>query len=156
MEGRAGDEWQEHGRENDMKPNYSPKYVTEIAKGLRKRETFPEKVLWDALRNKQFHGLKFLRQHPVGRFVVDFYCHELRLVVEVEGDIHEKPGQQEYDKERFAELEACGKKILRVKNEDVVFKLEGVLERIIAFKTTPSHPSSPTGEKDVEGLQRAY
>jgi very-short-patch-repair endonuclease len=48
------------GRENDMKSHFSPKYVTEIAKGLRKRETVPEKILWDVLRNKQLHDLKFL------------------------------------------------------------------------------------------------
>jgi 5-methyltetrahydrofolate--homocysteine methyltransferase len=74
----------------------------------------------------------------------------LRLVVEIEGGIHEKPDQREYDKERFAELEARGKKILRVKNEDVVFKLEEVLEKIIAFKTTPPYSSSPNGEEDTK------
>jgi very-short-patch-repair endonuclease len=121
-----------------MKPRYSPKYVTEITKGLRKRETFPEKILWDALRNKQLRGLKFLRQHPIGCFVVDFYWHELRLVVEIEGSIHNKPDQRKYDKERFTELEARGKNILRVKNENIVFKLEEVLDKILAFNATPS------------------
>ena len=62
--------------------------VMEKAKILGKSETDAEKILWERLRNKQLLGLKFRRQHPINIFIVDFYCHKIKLVVEVDGKIH--------------------------------------------------------------------
>nr|MCU4177914.1 endonuclease domain-containing protein [Marinilabiliaceae bacterium N1Y90] len=76
------------------------------AKLLRKDITLPEKLLWNKLRDRQLAGLKFRRQHPIDLFIADFYCHEKRLVVEVDGEIHEY--QKEYDEGRTAELERLG------------------------------------------------
>lgn len=111
-----------------------PHYIIEIARELRKKPTRAEKVLWQKLRNRKLGGLKFVRQHPIGRYVTDFYCHELGLVVELEGSIHENLDQRSYDADRFEEFENRGLKILRFKNEMIRENIEAVLERILAVK----------------------
>jgi very-short-patch-repair endonuclease len=94
----------------------------------RKLPTPAEKVLWDVLRRHNLNGAKFRRQHPIGRFVVDFYCAKAALVVELDGPIHEL--QREADAERQAWLEAEGLTVLRFKNDDVLDGLNLVLEAI--------------------------
>jgi very-short-patch-repair endonuclease len=81
------------------------KETVELAKELRKNMTPAEEFLWGKLRNRQFLGLKFRRQHPVEIFVVDFICIENYLVVEVDGEIHQTPEQREWDENRSAEIE---------------------------------------------------
>jgi very-short-patch-repair endonuclease len=75
----------------------------ETARLLRKNMTFTGNLLWEKLKGKQLMGIRFRRQHPIDIFIVDFYCHEARLVVEIDGDIHEQ--QYEYDDGRTAEME---------------------------------------------------
>lgn len=91
----------------------------EKARELRKRMTDSEKILWSKLRRKQLSGKRFRRQHPIDIFIVDFYCHESRLVIEVDGGIHNEPEQREYDKGRSHELEKHGLKIIRFTNEQI-------------------------------------
>ena len=110
-----------------------PHYIIGVARNLRKRATPAEKLLWNELHNQKLRGLKFRRQHHVGRFILDFYCAELRLAVELEGSIHDTADQTEYDGHRFAYLEANDIKILRIKNEEVLNDMENVLKRIAAF-----------------------
>ncbi len=105
--------------------------LTLIARTLRKRMTPAEKLLWARVRNRRLDGWKFLRQHPIGSYIVDFYCHEARLVVELEGEIHKAPAQREYDNLRFEEMRLLGVRILRVQNEDVMHKMEDVLRMIL-------------------------
>ncbi|SDG96591.1 Very-short-patch-repair endonuclease [Dyadobacter soli] len=99
------------------------------AQDLRKRETEAEKVLWEKLSNKQL-GVKFRRQHPLYRFVVDFYCHELRLVVEVDGSVHDSSEQTEYDEFRTMLINQLDIKVIRFRNDEVFNELDKVLEII--------------------------
>ena len=77
--------------------------ILEKAKVLRKDMTGAEKVLWERLKNKQVLKLRFRRQHPIDIFIADFYCHTVRLVIELDGKIHKT--QKEYDEGRTAEME---------------------------------------------------
>ncbi|MBI4810498.1 MAG: DUF559 domain-containing protein [Ignavibacteriales bacterium] len=108
--------------------------MIEVARQLRQRQTQSEKILWQRLRKHNIEGLKFKRQHHVGRYVVDFYCADLKLIVELEGGIHEFENQKEYDVVRFEELEIMGYRILRVKNEEVIVNVEKVVDKILEFK----------------------
>ena len=102
--------------------------LTPIAKALRKRLTDTERLLWRHLRAKQLEGLKFRRQEPIGRYIVDFVCHEKRIVIEVDG------GQHSTDKNRDAErdkwLNKQGYKVLRFWNNEVLKNIQGVLHVI--------------------------
>ena len=85
--------------------------MLEVAREFRKTSTASEDRLWQALRMGRLHGAKVRRQHPIGPFVVDFFCPKHGLIVEVDGPIHET--QQEHDQARQALLEACGYRVLR-------------------------------------------
>jgi len=101
------------------------------AKVLRKEMTEAEKILWTHLRRGNQNGMYFRRQHPYGIYILDFYCFEARLVVEVDGKIHLK--QREYDFERTKYLEAPGLIVLRFENEDINNRIDWVLELINSF-----------------------
>ena len=105
--------------------------IFENAKGLRRSMTEAEKILWKHLRNSKLHGLKFRRQHPVDIFIADFYCHQKKLIIELDGNIHDILEQKEYDEGRTFKLEEKGFKILRFKNEEIINDLENVLDRIL-------------------------
>jgi len=107
-----------------------PKYLPGLARRLRTNSTEAEVVLWEALRNRKVAGAKFRRQHPLGRYIADFYCHESQLVIELDGSIHDRLSQAEYDKVRLAELEARGLTILRIKNDEVIESLSATLNKI--------------------------
>jgi len=104
--------------------------IFDHAQQLRRNMTHAEAILWEALRNRRFEGLKFRRQHPLSKFIVDFYCHEKRLVVEVDGNIHDKPEVKEYDANREAELKNLGLIIARFTNEEIENDIMNVLERL--------------------------
>ena len=106
------------------------KPVREIARRLRRRPTRSEELLWQALRNRKLAGLKFLRQHPVGASIVDFYCHEKRLAVEVDGPMHREEDAARRDRERQELIEKYGIRFYRCTSEKVERDLEGVLEEI--------------------------
>ena len=95
---------------------------------LRRNQTPTEKALWELLRNRQLAGMKFRRQHSVGPFVLDFYCAQFRLAVELDGQSH--VDRQEYDLRRTAWLNAVGISVVRFQNEDVVMNVDKVLEEI--------------------------
>ena len=101
-----------------------------FARRLRQRQTNGEAVLWDKLRAKRFHGLKFRRQVPLGRYVVDFLCVERRLIIEVDGDSHYQPGAQEYDRKREEYLRSLGFEVFRCGNREVRMFLQDVLTRL--------------------------
>jgi very-short-patch-repair endonuclease len=100
------------------------------ARELRKRMTPAEAVLWAYLRNQQLDGKIFRRQHPIDKFIVDFYCHRFKLVIEVDGGIHKDPVVSERDKNRTSELESFGLKVIRFTNEDVINNTETVINKI--------------------------
>ena len=115
----------------------SPRYVVEIARRLRGRSTTAEDIIWLSLRDWRLAGAKFRRQHPLGRYIADFYCHEARLAIELEGPIHEEKAQQEYDLVREDVIRQQGIRLLRFTNEEVVNELERVLSKIIEALETP-------------------
>ncbi len=118
-------------------------HLTLIARTLRKRMTPAEKLLWAQVRNRRLGGLKFMRQHPIGNYIVDFYCHEARLVVELEGGIHDTTVQREYDRVRFEQVRAAGFRVLRVQNEAVVRNMDEVLRMIIQVAKGDLHSPNP-------------
>ncbi len=107
---------------------YPSRHMIRRARTLRHEGNEPEQLLWTALRNGQIGGLKFRRQHPVGPYVVDFYCHSAGLVVEVDGMSHDEKAAQ--DAERSECLAAQGLRILRVQNRDVMENLDAVSREI--------------------------
>ena len=92
--------------------------------------TKAEKILWEALRNRRLNNCKFRRQHALENYVADFYCHEAKLVIELDGGIHGEQEQKEYDRDRTSVLKEDGLKVIRFKNEEVVSNLEVVLDKI--------------------------
>jgi very-short-patch-repair endonuclease len=111
--------------------------ITDLCRELRKKQTPAETLLWQHLRNRNFMGRKFLRQHPVcvesvfGRslyYIPDFYCHEGKLVVEADGPVH--LFKKDYDKNRDEVLAGLGLVILRFTNDEILSNIDGVLNRI--------------------------
>ncbi|AMQ57498.1 endonuclease domain-containing protein [Algoriphagus sanaruensis] len=103
------------------------------AKELRKRMTSAEKVLWHFLKNKSVDGFKFRRQHPINKYIVDFYCHQIKLVIEVDGGIHDEIEQKEYDAGRTSALEEFGLKVIRFRNEEILYRINSVITHISRY-----------------------
>jgi len=125
-----------------------PEATKRRARELRATMSLPERVLWAHLRRKRT-GLRFRKQHPAGPYVLDFYCHEARLCVEVDGQTHDFTAQR--DEQRDEWLKSQGVRTLRVAARDVLENLEGVIQYISAEARTPSVTlrvtPSPEGEK---------
>jgi very-short-patch-repair endonuclease len=100
------------------------------AKNLRENMTNAELIFWNRVKNKQFHGLKFRRQHPIHKYIADFYCHKLKLIIEIDGDYHNTSEQKNYDILRTKDLNFQDIKILRFKNDEVENEIEEVLKTI--------------------------
>ncbi|MDE2854012.1 MAG: DUF559 domain-containing protein [Chloroflexota bacterium] len=100
------------------------------ARNMRKQPTLAERVLWKKLRNKQVKGYRFRRQHTIDRFIVDFYCRQARLVIEVDGAVHGTTEAIEYDHGRQVFLENRGLNVLRFSNAQVINDLDAVLQCI--------------------------
>ncbi len=108
-----------------------PKDVaTQRARALRQRQTAPEAKLWQALRNGRVAGFKFRRQHPIGRYIVDFYCESEKLIVEIDGDSHAGAAAEARDADRTAWLMEQSYRMIRFTNEDVHKRLDAVIEAI--------------------------
>ena len=102
--------------------------LIENARSLRKNQTDVERWLWQKIRNRQLLNLKFRRQFPIDRYIADFVCLELRLIIELDGSQHIE--QADYDERRRACLEQRGFRIMRFWNNDVLSNGDGVLEKI--------------------------
>jgi very-short-patch-repair endonuclease len=100
------------------------------ARELRHDQTYAEHWVWDVLRNRRLDGWKFRRQFPVDSYVLDFYCAELKLVVEVDGEVHLDLRQAAHDENRDTHLTSIGCTVLRISNEDVIKNLDAVRRRI--------------------------
>jgi very-short-patch-repair endonuclease len=107
-----------------------PSELLTFAKQLRQGQTDAERLLWQVLRGRNLKGFKFRRQHPVGGYILDFYCHDVRLAIELDGGGHNTADQKLYDEERTKALNGAGIKIIRFWNHDVLTSLESVLEEI--------------------------
>lgn len=129
-------------------------FIVKVCRELRRSQTPEEKLLWRLLRNRRLGHLKFLRQHPfvIGGtrsrpafYVVDFYCAERRLVVEVDGKIHEKQKNEDRDRENV--LRELNLRVLRIKNEELL-NTSAVLKKILQFANACSN-SPPTSLRSV-------
>jgi very-short-patch-repair endonuclease len=108
----------------------------EKAHELRYNMTKAEKKVWNELKNKNLFKVRFRRQLPVDIFVVDFYCHELKLAIEIDGSIHLEKEVSEYDAGRTHEIEKFGIKILRFTNDDVLNDINEVINKILDVITS--------------------
>lgn len=120
---------------------------SERRKNLRNNATTAERMLWKQIRNEQL-GVKFRRQYNIGNFIVDFFCHEFRLIIEVDGWIHGEEGYEQRDKKRQMYLEGMGNIVLRYRNEQIKFEIDAVIQDIVnqltklqLSKTPPNLPS---------------
>jgi very-short-patch-repair endonuclease len=126
----------------DGETRKTSRVVRARAKELRKEQTLAERLLWRVLRDRAVNGLKFRRQHPLDGFVLDFFCPEARLCVELDGGIHD--AQQARDAARTAQLEARGIRVIRFRNEEVEEDMPSVLRRIARAAT-----HAPAGTMDA-------
>jgi very-short-patch-repair endonuclease len=107
-----------------------PEYRVKLVRGLRKRQTESEQYLWSFLRAGKLEGCKFRRQRPLDRYIADFCCDALKLVIEIDGTIHDGIDQQEYDAVRNNLMAAHGFTVVRISASEIVTQTETALERI--------------------------
>jgi len=122
------------------------------AKRLRHDQTDAERKLWMRLRDRQMNGAKFRRQQPIGRYIVDFFCPERRLVIELDGGQH--ASQVEADQRRTEFLTKSGYRVLRFWDNDVLSDTEAVLQKIADELKHPSPQPSPSRGEGVKKLGR--
>jgi len=108
-----------------MKIHYNPK-LKQLARKLRNNSTLSEILLWEELKNRKMLGYKFLRQKPIGNYIVDFFCNKLKLVIEIDGDSHREDNFK-YDMERQKWLESKELAVLRFDDLEVKKDMENVL-----------------------------
>ena len=101
--------------------------LLQFAQSMRKQATSAERLLWERLRTKRFMNLKFRRQQVIAPYIVDFYCHELGLVIELDGSQHATDSGKAYDVERTKFLEALGLTVVRYWNSEVLSRMDVVL-----------------------------
>ena len=118
--------------------------IFEKARELRANMTEAEKKMWTALSNKKMKGFRFKSQHPIRYYIVDFYCHQVKLVIEIDGTIHADPAQADYDKGRTYDLESLGITVIRFSNEQVFYHLKEILLIIEKHLTMILREQRPT------------
>ena len=107
--------------------------IYHIARNLRKNKTREEDILWQLLRNRQFMGLKFKRQFPIGNYIVDFVCEEKKLVIEIDGGQHNIPDNVRADEVRTNYINSKGYRVVRFWNNDINQNIEGVYETLLSM-----------------------
>jgi very-short-patch-repair endonuclease len=133
-----------------MLKNVAPKArsaATRNARKLRRKMTLPEVILWHWLRQRP-SGLKFRRQHPTGPYVLDFFCSDARLAIEVDGEAHSRGDQPQRDAARDKWLRAAGIETLRIPAVELLDDADAVLRFILSETTArlpPHHPAAPAG-----------
>lgn len=113
-----------------MSDEFYPSWSLDRRRQLRRDQTTEEQMLWDFLKARQLAGEKFRRQCGLGPYIVDFYCARVRLIIELDGSVHDTPEAQEYDLEREFELFHQGYKIIRFKNLQIRDHIPHVLKSI--------------------------
>jgi very-short-patch-repair endonuclease len=111
-----------------MTEHYNKKKMTKRRRSLRNNLSKAEAIMWNHLSRRQMHGYKFRRQYSIDQYVVDFYCPELKLAIEVDGDSHFVSGAVKQDKARQEYIEAFGIRVLRFTNEDVCKDIDGTCQ----------------------------
>lgn len=111
----------------------------DLCRDFRKNPTEAELFMWEFLRDRRLNGYKFRRQHPINSYIVDFYCPELKLAIEIDGQVHRNAEQIAYDQERTKILQELGISIIRFWNSEVINELPSVIDRITAFINQNEH-----------------
>ncbi len=124
----------------------------QLCRELRQRQTPAEQFFWELVRTRRFEGLKFRRQQPAGQFVIDFYCPELKLAVELEGEVHEKREQDLRDTDREEYLRLQGLKVVRFSNDEVLNDPEGELDRLRESRTPYTGQGWPAVKPPSTGM----
>jgi len=146
-EGEGGD------ADSHYRGGYNIAGLKERARELREKQTPAEEMMWELLRGRRFLGLKFRRQHQIGDYIADFYCHEYRLVIELDGGIHRQ--KEKKDHKRDAWLNSKGYTVLRFKNDEVLDAPETVLARI-ETEIGPSPSGRGGGEGSMDAIHRLF
>ncbi|NUM81430.1 endonuclease domain-containing protein [bacterium] len=113
-----------------MKKIFNHSNQKEKRRQLRQRSTYTERLLWQNLRNRGLNAFKFRRQYSVGHFILDFYCPELKLAIEVDGYSHESDSAKQYDARRQEIIETYGIRFLRITDDEVLENINKVLDKI--------------------------
>ena len=108
-----------------------PKHLIKLAREFRKVPTHTEKLMWIALRRHKQSGLKFRREHPIIGYIVDFYCADHKLVIEIDGNVHLDPEVSERDIKRQQHLENAGFRVIRFTTDEVMIDIDGVISKIL-------------------------
>jgi len=124
-----------------------------LARNMRNNPTEPENILWEHLRKFRSEGFVFRRQHPIDIFIADFYCHKIKLVIEIDGEYHSNNQILEYDDNRTGELERYGIKVIRFRNEELIDNLESVISKIRIKMDELASPAL-TGSGGGEGVRQ--
>jgi len=120
---------------------FNKKELKPRRKELRNNSTQAEIILLQSLKKSQLKGRKFRRQQSIENYVVDFYCPEEKLVVELDGQVHFEDEEKKYDEERTRFMEALGISVIRTENQNVLYSIESVLKRIVEnFNQSVNHP----------------
>jgi very-short-patch-repair endonuclease len=122
------------------------------ARDLRRRQTKAEKILWDQVKNRQLGGFKIRRQQILNEFIIDFYCTDKRLCIEVDGPYHNDPVIKAKDKRRDEDLVEHGFSVLRFKNDEVIFDLHRVLTTILSTLQNLTSSSSTPLKHPTQGI----
>jgi very-short-patch-repair endonuclease len=129
-----------------MSKERTPEHMIELAKQLRQNQTNAESFLWHLLRNRQVANAKFRRQQPIEGYIADFYCHEHKLIIELDGSQHFTDDGIKKDAQRTARLNALGIEVLRFDNRQVLTEIEAVLQMIYERLKRPHPCPLPEGE----------
>ena len=113
--------------------NFRDKELVKKARALRNNMTRAEKILWSRIREKKINGHKFRRQQPIFDYIADVYCNELKLIIEVDGEIHSLPEKTNYDSKRDNILKINGYHILRLSNVEVETEINSAINKIISY-----------------------
>jgi very-short-patch-repair endonuclease len=105
----------------------------ELSRKMRKNTTIAERLLWNEVRNRKLMNMKFRRQQVIDGVVVDFYCDELKLCIEIDGEIHNTEENRHYDEQREEILRSRGLHVLRFSNDEVLQDINNVLKRIVDY-----------------------
>jgi very-short-patch-repair endonuclease len=119
-------------------------FIFEKAKELREKTTHAENFLWEYLKEKKLDNLRFRRQHPIFQYIADFYCHEVKLVVELDGEVHESEENKKYDINRDYVMRNFEMEVLRFSNKEIFTNIEWVLNKIRVVSI--ERKSYPPGE----------
>jgi len=115
---------------------HNRKYLIDYRKNLRNNATSAEAALWKSLKGKQIEGLKFRRQHSIENYIVDFYCPELKLIIELDGEYHNNLIQENKDSQRTSRLEELGFIVIRFENKIVFENSQMVIDAILEINNS--------------------